>query len=311
VGAAERRVSGWVDLIGDLLVRPTAQFPHRALMAQLHETFGCQVAWSWVEGPGRNGFDVHLPMPGFPAPEERELFDAVMSHYPVFAWFRATRSLAPTTVGRVPLSMSTRTGRAVLADHMRPREVEQQLVIVHRWSGHRDVRLRSFVVARGHRDFSDDDVRVAAAVQPLILLLDRQVSLCAGSPAVLDDRCDLTGRELAVLTLLERGLTAAAIGRQLGIAERTVHRHLQSLYRKLDARDRLSAVLTARDLGLLESGYTSSSDRGNVVGEKCSAPAGNIQGRATSSKTPARTAGSSLFSRSASSGEQRISETPR
>jgi DNA-binding NarL/FixJ family response regulator len=36
------------------------------------------------------------------------------------------------------------------------------------------------------------------------------------------------------------------------VSVRTVHKHLQSVYRKLDAPDRLSAVLHAQRLGLLE-----------------------------------------------------------
>jgi len=64
-------------------------------------------------------------------------------------------------------------------------------------------------------------------------------------------RTELTARELAVLRLLADGRPASAIGRRLGISERTVHKHLEHVYRKLDARDRLSAVLTAQHAGLL------------------------------------------------------------
>ncbi|MFJ9323925.1 response regulator transcription factor [Streptomyces globisporus] len=41
------------------------------------------------------------------------------------------------------------------------------------------------------------------------------------------------------------------IGGRLGISPRTVHKHLNALYRKLGAADRLSAVLRAQDPGLL------------------------------------------------------------
>jgi DNA-binding CsgD family transcriptional regulator len=61
----------------------------------------------------------------------------------------------------------------------------------------------------------------------------------------------LTDREATVLDLLARGLTAAAIGRRLGISSRTVHRHQGHLYRKLQVSDRLVAVLRAQALGLL------------------------------------------------------------
>jgi len=63
----------------------------------------------------------------------------------------------------------------------------------------------------------------------------------------------LTPREIAVLSLLADGMTAEAIGRRLGISNRTVHKHTENLYRKLSATDRLKAVLRAQSLGLLPS----------------------------------------------------------
>ncbi|NUR08670.1 MAG: helix-turn-helix transcriptional regulator [Nocardioidaceae bacterium] len=50
----------------------------------------------------------------------------------------------------------------------------------------------------------------------------------------------------AVLRLPADGRTAESIGSRLGISPRTVHRHLQGLYRKLGVGDRVRAVLVAR-----------------------------------------------------------------
>jgi DNA-binding CsgD family transcriptional regulator len=61
----------------------------------------------------------------------------------------------------------------------------------------------------------------------------------------------LTQRERTVLTMLAEGLTAEAIARRLDISPRTVHRHLQHLYRKLGTADRLATVLRAKAVGLL------------------------------------------------------------
>ncbi|ADP79924.1 LuxR C-terminal-related transcriptional regulator [Pseudofrankia inefficax] len=62
---------------------------------------------------------------------------------------------------------------------------------------------------------------------------------------------EITPREITVLVALADGLTAAGIARRLNISVRTVGNHLTSLYRKLDAPDRLTAVLRAHHLGLL------------------------------------------------------------
>lgn len=63
--------------------------------------------------------------------------------------------------------------------------------------------------------------------------------------------CGLTLREHEVLALLAAGYTAGRIGRRLRISERTVHKHLENIYGKLEVHDRLAAVLRAADLGLV------------------------------------------------------------
>lgn len=92
----------------------------------------------------------------------------------------------------------------------------------------------------------------------LLLGLGRQCRALVGrgaDPAVARD-LRLTARQLAVLALLADGLTAAAICRRLGISERTVHKHLEHLYARLRVGDRLSAVLRAREHGLLRQRHT-------------------------------------------------------
>ena len=54
-----------------------------------------------------------------------------------------------------------------------------------------------------------------------------------------------------MLALVADGHTAGAVARRLLIGERTVHKHRQHLYAKLDVTDRLSAVLTAQRLGIV------------------------------------------------------------
>lgn len=61
----------------------------------------------------------------------------------------------------------------------------------------------------------------------------------------------ITDRELAVLDLMAHGLIAIAIARRLGISPRTVSKHIENIYRKLDTHDRTSAVLRSQAMGLL------------------------------------------------------------
>jgi PAS domain S-box-containing protein len=62
---------------------------------------------------------------------------------------------------------------------------------------------------------------------------------------------DLTPRELDVLRLLAKGLTTPQIAQKLGIARATARNHADRMLSKLDAHNRIEAVMRAGQLGLL------------------------------------------------------------
>jgi len=62
----------------------------------------------------------------------------------------------------------------------------------------------------------------------------------------------LTPREREVLQLVAQGLTNRAIGRRLGISDRTVQGHLANIYEKLQVNSRTEAVTKALQLGFIE-----------------------------------------------------------
>ena len=64
-------------------------------------------------------------------------------------------------------------------------------------------------------------------------------------------RGSLSPRELEVLQLLADGVTTRAIAHQLGISYSTVRTHVRSISHKLGARSTLNAVVTARELELV------------------------------------------------------------
>lgn len=126
----------------------------------------------------------------------------------------------------------------------------------------RDGAMRTVVLMRPGHDFSDRDLEVATHVQRLLVALDAHVhhgshplNCVAGGQATprSDGGLPLTPREVTVLTLLADGLTAESIARRLGVSKRTVHKHLEHLYAKLNESDRLRAVLHAQQLGILPS----------------------------------------------------------
>lgn len=61
----------------------------------------------------------------------------------------------------------------------------------------------------------------------------------------------LSRREMEILRMVSTGMSNKEIALSLVIAEGTVKNHLTSIFNKLNARDRMHAVLIARDLGLI------------------------------------------------------------
>jgi DNA-binding NarL/FixJ family response regulator len=76
--------------------------------------------------------------------------------------------------------------------------------------------------------------------------LDEEVAV--EQPALPESGADLTPRQLAVLALLEQGMSNKAIARELDIGEITVKAHVSAILRKLGVDNRVQAVLAARNL---------------------------------------------------------------
>jgi len=73
----------------------------------------------------------------------------------------------------------------------------------------------------------------------------------AAQPAAL---AELTPRELEVLRLVARGLSNAAIARELIVGDATVKTHVARIFSKLDLHDRAQAVVLAYESGLVQPG---------------------------------------------------------
>lgn len=248
------RYGRWLEAIRELLEEGPTFFPRAAVARLLAETMDVSVvSWNWAECCGSFGCEFDsLSADGHRA--LMEVPDEVAYHmqyrHPLVQWFRITGDPRPMSVGRVPSSLVPAQDYAPLTACFGPSSMDEHLSIPYRLGG---FHHRAFVLARGGEDFSAEDFELAQRVQPLLALLDRQVSVTWQRHARQAAAAGLTGRETAVLVLLSGGGTADAIGRRLGISSRTVHHHLQHIYRKLGVNDRMKAVLAAQAMGLIST----------------------------------------------------------
>lgn len=253
--SVSKRLATWFDLIGELLQRPLDDFPRQTLQELLYDTFDVAgVSWNWQDAPDRFGMALTPARPRSPI-ESWEGYEAGALHrgHPLMCWHAVTGDFSPQTSGRVPWSISSPHERAHVQELLRGIDGDEQLSLNYRST---PTAHRAFILGRTGGDFTDDDLELACRLQPLIAGLDRQAEFLrdayGGRPLPVAE-CPLTGRELTVLVLLAEGRTAEAIGHNLALSPRTVHKHLEHIYRKLEVGDRLDAVRVSTSLGLLPS----------------------------------------------------------
>jgi DNA-binding NarL/FixJ family response regulator len=64
----------------------------------------------------------------------------------------------------------------------------------------------------------------------------------------------LSERQVEILQVIANGLSTKQTARELGITTKTVHNHLNAIYRRLDTQSLTHAVLSAVRLGIIELG---------------------------------------------------------
>ena len=126
--AAQRMLQHWVDIVGDMLLRPHPAMPIEQLLEELYLTFGTEVSWAWRDTDETFGFLMYEPIPGWPVAGQLELWaHEAMALHPLIQWFRATGDLTPTTLERVPAEVADPRGLQILRHHLLPVGLEQQL----------------------------------------------------------------------------------------------------------------------------------------------------------------------------------------
>lgn len=96
-----------------------------------------------------------------------------------------------------------------------------------------------------------DSLLAPSVTRRLITSFVDRVTTAPGTPRNLSG---LTDREREVLTMIAHGLSNREIATRLVVAETTIKTHVGRIFTKLNARDRVQAVIAAYDSGLITPG---------------------------------------------------------
>ncbi|HEU0090422.1 MAG TPA: LuxR C-terminal-related transcriptional regulator [Pseudonocardiaceae bacterium] len=181
-------------------------------------------------------------------------FQAVMGQHPGIAAYRSGRAAAGTPIALTDLAdLPTLRRLALYTDYYQPHGTTDQMICLVQRGSHRSTLL-AFNRARvgfSHRDRAVVELATAHLSQAVVRR-QRLASLAAAARR-LDRQSEqvkqagtrlsaLTPRECQVVEHLVGGLTDREIARHLGISPRTVHKHLEAIYRKLGLDNRTSLV---------------------------------------------------------------------
>ncbi|MFC9353116.1 response regulator transcription factor [Arthrobacter sp. NPDC057013] len=239
----------WLEFVGEFLQHPFAAHPRaeEAISKRLTASFNAaccsrsSVGPDWVdnmEGCWPGDYLPKLP-PGPRVPDA--------TWQPLLRWYAVSGLSGPQSLARVPGQVADWRMQAEWQDLARPLGIGFQLAIPLLLDG---PVHRAYLLARPDREFDDDELTLAIALQPILTGLYRQLAWASEDTST--DGPGLTRRELAILGLLGQGLTATSLGHHFNISPRTAQKHLEHIYRKLDVGDRLMAVQKAARLGLLD-----------------------------------------------------------
>lgn len=250
----------WLDLASDALRDFSPAIDWELVGRMLADQLRMQVAGDFAWAPRVPG-EVSAYTPGI-AYDLPSVAARASDLHPLARHYARTRTAQPLAIHQVP-APQTPAERAYVAE-LAELGIEQHLWIPLPPDG------RGMHVCGGCRaldPFTEQEIDQASAVQRVLSAIVvhamvvqqwrarlRSAALVTEPRTVPDAAAStvaLTPRELAVLELCAHGLTSQAMAHRLTISPRTVEKHLESVYRKLGVRERVSAVQRAQAMGVI------------------------------------------------------------
>jgi DNA-binding CsgD family transcriptional regulator len=177
--------------------------------------------------------------------QDEQLISKILSHHPITRHYAGASRLHPHLVSDF-MALKTWTSSGIFDEIYRRLGTPFQLVIPLQLTK-ANGNIRFLDLARATGDFGVRETDLARVLQGQLISLSR---IAAGHDAShagsfranrteLSETFGLTPRELEVMELLVHGHTAVAMGHKLGISSRTIEKHLERIYFKTAAHDRL------------------------------------------------------------------------
>ena len=198
-------------------------------------------------GPGQVGVTRHPD--GIESPGSQAVFAAHVHEHPLVNYYRETGDPHPVMISDF-LSRQEFHRLNLYAEYFRWIPVEYQIAFGLPVEG---PEIIGIALNRAGNDFTEGERDLLSVIRfPLMTALQRArrrqcacEGLATAASGALSGVASLTDREIRVLRLAALGRTNRAIAHALDISPRTVAKHLEHIYRKLDVNSRTSAVFAA------------------------------------------------------------------
>lgn len=216
------------------------------VLPRLARLLGCDSLSFAVIGPEPGQVSVICRPPCAASPAMVGAFAGLAHEHPLVGHYRDTGDERPARISDF-LSRRQFHKLGLYTEVFRYIPVEYQIAFTLPDSS---ADVTGIALNRSVRDFTEDDLELLGVVRaPLVTALlrarDRRRARDNLAVASRSGPVDLTDREARILQLAALGRTNIAIAHALDVSPRTVAKHLEHIYRKLDVTSRASAVFTA------------------------------------------------------------------